>query len=324
MEAKKIPPIRVSQPLTGIDMFHVLPNVLVGSYPTKKSLLGESENNNFTKILDFLSTEYDRALIINLSAEKGPYHIDRKYENMIFSNWICWIDYHAIALGDFITLIYGILTFLQTPSSGVFIHCKHGKGRTGTLVCALLLQMYQLSVEEANELFIQRRKIYQFGVQCKPQLSLLNYWDYILKNSTVKKTFLKLTKIRRHWFLKKIKIEQNNQDNLKEIEIKVANIYEQNKNPKLIFKTIGKLRPNYDCYYNEEMEPNVCFELGYGSYITKSLVTFSFNIPMEMAIRNTPTDSELVLKFNWDSMDGVKGTEFKGKKYFDEIVIWIS
>ncbi|CUM66057.1 uncharacterized protein PRCAT00003711001 [Priceomyces carsonii] len=78
--------------------------------------------------------------------------------------------------------IYGFLS--KSPDNVAVLHCKAGKGRSGTICCAYL--MYQsvlhddnVTPESANHLFTEKR-MKQFGgkgVSIISQLRYLKYWD---------------------------------------------------------------------------------------------------------------------------------------------------
>lgn len=320
-----VPEIKVPQPLHGIDLFYILPTLLVGSYPSEKISIGRSSNeSSLNKILKFLTETYEKALVINLVAEKESYHVDEQYAGSVITRWIHWTDHHALAFSEFVSLIYYIARFMQDKSKVVFIHCKHGKGRTGTLVSALITLLYSVSLAEATLIFVQRRAIYDVGVKIESQIRLLRYWCDILDDNKLSSSYGQIRSHSKSWCLKKVRLDSPmKKHESKTFDLRIANIHEDSVDSSLIFTSLGKIKVNQECLYYQEIQENVCVEVEYSNFITRSFITFSFNGAMEAAYHSSNQSSLLEISTSWKETDGIDGTGFKGKKYFDNVSIWI-
>ena len=320
-----VPKIKVPQPCHGVDLFYILPTVLVGSYPSEKSSIGTtSSKSSLNKILRFLAQTYKKSVVINLVAEQEPYHIDEEYSGSVTTRWIHWTDHHAVALSDFVSLIYCIARFLQDKSHGVFIHCKHGKGRTGTLVSALITLLYGVPLAEATQIFVQRRAIYDIGVKIKSQVQLLRYWCELLDDQKLSKLYTQIRINSKTWYLRKVRVDSPTYKyDSKTFDVRVANIQEDSTDSRLYFTNLDKLKVNQEYQYCQEIQENVCIEVEYSNIITRSFVTFSFNSAIEAAYQCIDQGSLLEISTSWKKMDGIDGTDFKGKRYFDNVSIWV-
>lgn len=96
-----------------------------------------------------------------------------------------WLDHHAPPL----TLLYEIVLdmdqFLSENENNVAaVHCKAGKGRTGTVICAYLL--YKNMIRDPNvavQFFAKKRLQQGKGVQTASQHRSIIYIDKIFKNT---------------------------------------------------------------------------------------------------------------------------------------------
>lgn len=321
----KVPGIKISQPCHGVDMFYVLPNVLVGSYPSEQTSMGKIKGEgSLRKILEFLSETYKKSLVINLVAEQKTYKIDEKFSSAVSCKWVHWIDHHPLALSDFVNLIYSIVKFLQVKSHAVFIHCKHGKGRTGTLVCALITYLYGVSLDDAFEIFVQRRAIYEVGVKIESQIRLLHYWNDILENQKVKLAYTQIKDETTAWFLRKMQLKKaSGIQKGKKFNLRIANIHEKTKESGLQFESLGEIKVGQEYFCRHMVMENVSIVLEHRKFISKSFVTFSVNNAMESVYLKKAGTKLVKITMNWNEMDGINGTGFKGKRYFDTVCVWI-
>jgi protein tyrosine phosphatase len=105
-----------------------------------------------------------------------------------------WIDFGAVSLPALCALIHEVETLSPNPKDLVWIHCRAGVGRTGTLITALILKE-KIESGEINkdnldnsivDLIIELRK--QRGpafVQQKSQLDLIRkYGNFLIKQSS--------------------------------------------------------------------------------------------------------------------------------------------
>lgn len=305
--------------IEGVDAFEIIPRVIVGSYPSNRERL-QGKHTDLAKLCNYLCDTYDNSLIVNLVAEKEIYSIDKYNNSSIEILHVFWKDNHAIALCEFVQLIYFIMNFLKNNRNGVFIHCKHGKGRTGTLTCALLMLIEKMNVGEANAFFAKRRTLYKTGVKQKSQIRLLHYWKHLVDNKAPIEFQLK----KKQWRLKKIILESNEQDNSKEFIVQCASIEPYSTSKSLDYKDIGKFTLNQEYYSDVILTDDICLKVIYENYLVKTYITCCFNCQMEKLFqetKKTQIGKDLLLRFAFEDLDGVKGTQFKGKQYFRNVCL---
>ncbi|KAG0683664.1 Telomerase protein component 1 [Pichia californica] len=311
-----------------VDFHMILPKIGVGSYPVSHQLFGLSKDySDLDIIIKALTSNFKKVLIIDLVAEEEPYYTIGIEEKGVLYQKINWVDYHTLALSDFINLIYKIVSFIKGNNCGVFIHCKHGKGRTGTLVCGLIMFSYSKTIDEANKIFAERRIVYKNGVQCISQLELLKYWWNIINNEDFRTNYIRLRAeiTTKSWVIHEFYIDDNVGKHHM-FEFRLANIKENSKEKCLKFKNLGTFGTNTHYYPNQIVDENICIEIEYSkTLLRKSFATFSFNIAMEWIMNKTAeiNDDTISKYISWNQMSGIKGTRFKGKKYFYGIDIKI-
>lgn len=315
---------KVKQPCPGVDMYKTFDNIFIGSYPVISNCFGKKNTSSLVNILDFLYSKYDSSLIIDLAKEKTSYIIEKKYKTKINYEKVYWMDYHSFPLCDFITLIYRIIAFLKKGNNGVFIHCKHGKGRTGTLVCGLLMLFYNTTYEIANKKFIKDREIYKEGVRCKAQIKLLEYWELIINNENIGNQFINIEKHRhKRWIINSILIYQYDNKYNKCFDVFITNIV---NNIKVGYDLdyVGKFNLNSTTRIMWSISDDICVEIEYKrKFLTKSYVTFSLNCAMEYMLNEESESIKLgrTLTVKWEQMSGIKGTDIRGEKLFDKVII---
>lgn len=319
---------QVKQPCPGVDMYNTFGNIFIGSYPIRSNFFRkENDTTCLSNILEFLNNKYDRSLIIDLAKEENSYLIEKKYESKINYEKVYWMDYHSFPLHDFICLIYKITSFLKKGNNGVFIHCKHGKGRTGTLVCGLIMIFYNTTFEIANRKFIKDRKIYKEGVKCKAQTKLLNYWELIIGNEHIEKQFIDFKKKEpKCWILNSILIYHHNNKYNKYFHVFITNIVDNTK-VGYYRDYIGKFYLNSKARIMWCMNEDICVEIQYKKkLLTKTYVTFSLNCAMEYMLnkKNEALEFDRALTVKWEQMSGINGTDIRGEKLFDKVIIYLS
>ena len=82
------------------------------------------------------------------------------------------------------------LYLISNPQGVVAVHCKAGKGRTGLMICSLLLFLNShLSAEEAIHLFDKRRTKDCKGLTIASQRRYVKYFENFLRK-LVKKPYI--------------------------------------------------------------------------------------------------------------------------------------
>ncbi|OAD66259.1 hypothetical protein PHYBLDRAFT_152585 [Phycomyces blakesleeanus NRRL 1555(-)] len=70
----------------------------------------------------------------------------------------------------------------QDPDNVVVVHCKAGKGRTGTMIAALLIYLEDAKdADQAIEIYAAKRTLDGKGITMPSQLRYIHYFDQMLK-----------------------------------------------------------------------------------------------------------------------------------------------
>eukprot|EP00050_Salpingoeca_kvevrii_P010121 m.6706 g.6706 ORF g.6706 m.6706 type:complete len:416 (-) comp2647_c0_seq3:668-1915(-) len=122
-----------------LDLTFVTNRIIAMSYPS--SGLTSVYRNPVKEVIRFFNTKYpEHYMLYNLCSE-------RQYDPALFNGRVeCFgIDDHNVpTLNAMVAFCENASAFLEAdPGNIIAVHCKGGKGRTGTMICALLLYMKQ-------------------------------------------------------------------------------------------------------------------------------------------------------------------------------------
>ncbi|KAM6985377.1 putative tyrosine-protein phosphatase TPTE [Aplochiton taeniatus] len=166
-----------------LDLTYVTEHVIAMSFPSsgKQSFY----RNPIGEVARFLDTKHeDHYKVYNLCSEKG-------YDPQLFHYRVerVFIDDHNVpALEDMLKYTAGVREWMAAdPRNIIAIHCKGGKGRTGTLVCTWLIDSDQFdSAQDSLDYFGERRtdksRSSKFqGVETPSQSRYVGYYE-VMKN----------------------------------------------------------------------------------------------------------------------------------------------
>ena len=178
-----------------LDLAYITPRMMAFSYPSDK-LIESLYHNSIDDVSKYLNEKHgDKYLIFNLSGIQ--------YENEKFKNHVIlypWPDHKAPPLYDIFDIISNAFSYLGKDKENVIcVHCLAGKGRTGTVCCAILLfsKMFKCA-QDANDYFSSKRfKKLNKGVQEPSQLRYLTYFDFMLNNPQFNGINMKVFQINR-------------------------------------------------------------------------------------------------------------------------------
>lgn len=178
-----------------LDMAKITPRMYAMSYPSD-NFLESMYHNDQDDIAEFLNKNHPKKyLIFNLSGIH--YTSEEKFNNSVIT--YDWPDHKAPPLYDIFNIIYQAYNFLGKDKENVIcVHCLAGKGRTGTICCALLLYGKLLkNSRDANDYFSTKRfKKLNKGVQEPSQIRYIEYFDIMMQNKSFKGLNMTMYEIR--------------------------------------------------------------------------------------------------------------------------------
>lgn len=180
-----------------LDLSYITPRIIVAAGPSDDFLLNLFRSP-ICKVVDYLNKNYKSEShthwhIWNLRGEGAGYNGEQ-----FDANWTHYPfpDHMPPSLKLTLKIVSEIDNFLKQDSRNVaLIHCKEGKGRSGTICCSYL--MYEakqggvfLDPEEVIGTFTKRRMKRHFGdgISIKSQIRYLHYWKRFLQFSPVMRT----------------------------------------------------------------------------------------------------------------------------------------
>ncbi|XP_068021333.1 phosphatidylinositol 3,4,5-trisphosphate 3-phosphatase TPTE2-like isoform X2 [Melanerpes formicivorus] len=137
-----------------LDLTYVTDRIIAMSFPSsgKQSFY----RNPIEEVARFLDTKHaDHYKVYNLCSEKGydPKYFHYRVERIFID------DHNVPALQDMLKFTASVREWMSRDEKNIIaIHCKGGKGRTGTMVCTWLIDSDQFeSAKESLDYFGERR-----------------------------------------------------------------------------------------------------------------------------------------------------------------------
>lgn len=160
-----------------LDLSYICPNVIAMGLPS--SGMEATYRNDIDTVSRMLNEFHERYYMIwNLSQCTYDYS---KFDNRVLD--FGWPDHHSPPLDLTFQVCQSMATWLRDPKNVACVHCKAGKGRTGTIIsCFLLYTEACATAEEAMAYFAQRRSVDgDLGVDHPSQRRYVHYFERILK-----------------------------------------------------------------------------------------------------------------------------------------------
>ncbi|CAN9501373.1 unnamed protein product [Ophioblennius macclurei] len=166
-----------------LDLTYVTDRVIAMSFPSsgKQSFY----RNPIKEVARFLDTKHDgHYKVYNLCSEKGydPQFFHYRVERVFID------DHNVPSLEDMLKYTANVREWMSAdPQNIIAIHCKGGKGRTGTMICTWLIDSDQFeSAQDSLDYFGERRtdksRSSKFqGVETPSQSRYVGYYE-IMKN----------------------------------------------------------------------------------------------------------------------------------------------
>ncbi|KAL6473002.1 hypothetical protein MHYP_G00191900 [Metynnis hypsauchen] len=167
-----------------LDLTYVTDRVIAMSFPSsgKQALY----RNPIKEVARFLDTKHpDHYRVYNLCSEKGydPVFFHYRMERVMID------DHNVPSLEDMLSYTASVREWMAAdPLNIIAIHCKGGKGRTGTMVCTWLIDSDQFeSAQDSLDYFGERRTDKSMsskfqGVETPSQSRYVGYYE-IMKNN---------------------------------------------------------------------------------------------------------------------------------------------
>ncbi|UYV62431.1 PTEN [Cordylochernes scorpioides] len=157
-----------------LDLSYITPNIIAMGFPSQS--LESLYRNDITDVARFLEEKHRlQYKIYNLC-------MARKYDHSKFKSPIVYFPFHDHSPPPFHMIISFCLDVHQWLSyqhdNVVAVHCKAGKGRTGTMICSYLLHSrICANAEAALRFFNQKRTMDNRGVTIPSQIRYVNYYE---------------------------------------------------------------------------------------------------------------------------------------------------
>ncbi|XP_045143013.1 putative tyrosine-protein phosphatase TPTE [Echinops telfairi] len=137
-----------------LDLTYVTERIIAMSFPSsgKQSFY----RNPIKEVVRFLDTKHlDHYMIYNLCSERGydPKHFHNRVRRIMID------DHNVPPLSEMVKFTQEVTQWLaEDEDNVVVIHCKGGKGRTGTMVCACLIACEIFTTAEESLYFFGERR----------------------------------------------------------------------------------------------------------------------------------------------------------------------
>lgn len=160
-----------------LDLTYITNRLIAMGFPGTS--FEKAWRNDREDVARFLNEHHkDHYMIFNVS--------EKLYDGGYFENkvvFLGWPDHHPPTLAILTDCIQMIDSWLnEDPQNVAVIHCKAGRGRTGTVIASYLLHSKAFNLaEDALAFFAARRSATEEGVTVPSQRRYVKYFEHILK-----------------------------------------------------------------------------------------------------------------------------------------------
>lgn len=316
-----------------LDLAYITPNFIVCSMPTSSCIKGWYRMW-LSDLLCFLNQKHgSNWRLFNLQAEKHGYGDQDVYGRV---SHFPFHDHNPPPFELFPDIIMSLKQYLCSDTRNVAVlHCKAGKGRSGTVTCAFLMSNFKFSFEKATALFTETRMRSSFGegISIASQRRYLRYvedWVHVLNQQYYYPITIRIDSIR-IW-----------QPYYPEIDITVSKYTEKGAHIKPVYTftdaDVAKRLPEYVVLCPELVEGLVTpvdvkltFQHKYligGTFpVLHSTASLWFNAFFETYGGASGFDfgaTDGCVSFQWSDLDGFKGTSKRGTPLFERVDIFWS
>jgi len=164
-----------------LDLTYVTDNVIAMSFPSSGSQ--SIYRNPISEVVRFFKTKHDgKFRIYNLCSERG--YNAKKFDESVFRVMID--DHNVPTMSDLLGFIDDANQWMSKDDENVMaIHCKGGKGRTGTCISSWLIESGKFDLaKDALEYFGKRRTDFEVGeafqgVETASQIRYVGYFERV-------------------------------------------------------------------------------------------------------------------------------------------------
>lgn len=169
-----------------LDLSYITDNILAMGFPGTG--LEASWRNSIDDVCELLKQKHHgKYMIWNLSERVYDYS---KLNNQILE--FPFLDHHPPPLSLLFEIVNSLSNWLKADAENVaVVHCKGGKGRTGTIICCYLYYSCQFEImDDAKNHFAEKRSKMKKGVTQPSQQRYINYFKEIVSGSHMVEEFV--------------------------------------------------------------------------------------------------------------------------------------
>lgn len=178
---------RVREGHFDLDLSYIGDRIIAMGYPAQG--FEKYYRNDFNDVKEFLDEKHgDNYMVYNLCSERSydPEAFSCRVESYPF-------DDHNPPAFDMIRqfCLHAADWLAQSASHVVAVHCKAGKGRTGTMICCLLLFLREFErSDDALHFYAEKRTLNEKGVTIPSQIRYVHYFEqYFLSGARLDAPF---------------------------------------------------------------------------------------------------------------------------------------
>lgn len=178
---------RARHPEAGLDLCYVTDNIIATSGPSS-TYPQRAYRNPTDALVKFLDYKHGENWAIWEFRAEGTGYPDSEVYNRI--HHYPWPDHHPPPFALIPNIMASARDWLKDPEQKervLVVHCKAGKGRSGTVACSYLISEEGWTSDDALMRFTERRMRYGFGagVSIPSQLRWIGYVDWWTKHGKI-------------------------------------------------------------------------------------------------------------------------------------------
>jgi len=163
-----------------LDLAYITKRIVAFGFPAVG--IESLYRNSRSHVREFIRAHHPGAKIYNLCIEPEHFYEPSEFGNPV--SYFPFFDHNVCPLEMILDFCVDAFLFLtQKPENTLFIHCKAGKGRTGVMICSLLIFLGLCrNTAEAVKFYGQRRTMDGKGITIQSQLRYVEYFETFLSN----------------------------------------------------------------------------------------------------------------------------------------------